>query len=65
MSTIAVSTATAEATINHATLDCRNDDSEPTIVETLEEAAFILDEEPSAEILIRPKKCALVRFCKA
>lgn len=56
MSTIAVSTATAEATINRATLDCRNDDSEPTIGETLEEAAVILEEDPSDEIPIRPKK---------
>ena len=31
---------------------------EPTIVETLEEAAFILEETPDAVILIRPKAAA-------
>lgn len=30
-------------------------DSEPTIVETLEDAAFILEENPDAAILIRRK----------
>ena len=29
--------------------------TEPTIVETLEEAAFILEENPGASILIQPK----------
>ena len=30
------------------------DDDEPTIVETLEEAAFILEENPKAAVLIQP-----------
>jgi hypothetical protein len=32
---------------------------EPTIVESLEEAAFILEENPTAAVLIRPKSVRL------
>jgi len=32
-----------------------NPTDEPTIVETLEEAVFILNEDPTAAVLIRPK----------
>ncbi len=35
------------------------EDSEPTIVETAEEAAFILEEDPTAVILIQPKSVQL------
>jgi hypothetical protein len=33
--------------------------AEPTIVETLDEAAFILEENPDAAVLIRPKSVQL------
>lgn len=35
------------------------EENEPTIVESLEEAAFILEETPDAVILIRPKSVQL------
>jgi len=35
------------------------EETEPTLVETAEDAAFILEEDPTAVILIRPKSVRL------
>ncbi|HUB18826.1 MAG TPA: hypothetical protein VL990_09345 [Acidobacteriaceae bacterium] len=44
-------------TVTFSEVDANPD--EPTTVETLEEAAFILEENPDVAILIRPKSVQL------
>ena len=51
---------TTPALLSAPTLNTNADaDAEPTIVETLEEAQFILEETPDAAILIQPKSVQL------